>query len=85
MPSIHISELFPIGSKLFQDSETFLNEINDNELQNIKGGASIVSEVNNSAINNTFGNAQSDTTNNGNINALAVTVVDDTAILTTIL
>ena len=40
MASITISELRPAGSELFQDSESFLNELNDQEMLGIAGGSS---------------------------------------------
>ncbi len=41
MAKIKISELRPAGSELLQDSENFLNELNDYELENVVGGDSI--------------------------------------------
>jgi hypothetical protein len=38
MASITISELRPVGSELFQDSESFLNELTDQEMLGIEGG-----------------------------------------------
>lgn len=38
MASIKIFELRPIGSELFQDSETFLDELNDREISVVFGG-----------------------------------------------
>lgn len=38
MPTIKISELYPIGSELFRDSESFLSELDDGELGAIAGG-----------------------------------------------
>ncbi len=39
MASIKISELRPAGSELFQDSESFLNELNDgHEMEHVLGG-----------------------------------------------
>ncbi len=39
MSSIKISELRPAGSELFQDSESFLNELNDgHEMEHVLGG-----------------------------------------------
>ncbi|AKG20536.1 hypothetical protein [Calothrix sp. 336/3] len=32
MSTIKISELYPVGSELFQDSESYLNELNDQEM-----------------------------------------------------
>ncbi len=37
MPSIKISELRPVGSELFLDSESYLNELNEQEMQTIEG------------------------------------------------
>ncbi|MEH2255406.1 hypothetical protein [Nostoc sp.] len=39
MASIKISELRPAGSELFQDSESFLNELNEKETLSLVGGA----------------------------------------------
>jgi len=38
MANIHISELNPVGSELFQDSESFLNELSDNTSLSVHGG-----------------------------------------------
>ncbi|MDZ7960240.1 MAG: hypothetical protein RMY34_20545 [Aulosira sp. DedQUE10] len=38
MASIKISELRPAGSELFQDSESFLNELNEKEISTAVGG-----------------------------------------------
>jgi bacteriocin-like protein len=38
VPNIKISELRPVGSELFQDSESFLNELNEQEMSTIEGG-----------------------------------------------
>ncbi len=38
MPNIKISELYPLGSDLFQDSESFLNEMSNDEIQGLIGG-----------------------------------------------
>lgn len=38
MSKIQLSELNPAGSELFQDSENFLNELNDRELGDVVGG-----------------------------------------------
>jgi hypothetical protein len=39
MPKIKISELRPVGSELFQDSESYLNELNEEETQILGGKA----------------------------------------------
>jgi lactobin A/cerein 7B family class IIb bacteriocin len=39
MASIKISDLHPSGFDLFGDSESFLDELNDNDLATINGGA----------------------------------------------
>ncbi|OUL37308.1 hypothetical protein BV372_02615 [Nostoc sp. T09] len=39
MAVIKISELRPAGSELFQDSESFLNELNEKETLSLLGGA----------------------------------------------
>ncbi|MDJ0567646.1 MAG: hypothetical protein QNJ53_01240 [Pleurocapsa sp. MO_192.B19] len=38
MAEIKLSELRPAGSELLQDSESFLNELSDRELENVVGG-----------------------------------------------
>jgi hypothetical protein len=38
MASIQISNLYPAGSELFKDSESFMTELVDNELGMINGG-----------------------------------------------
>lgn len=38
MASIKISNLYPAGSELFKDSESFMTELVDNELGSINGG-----------------------------------------------
>ncbi|NJM71889.1 MAG: hypothetical protein HC862_17755 [Scytonema sp. RU_4_4] len=47
MADIKITELRPAGSELFQDSESFLNELNDQEMSVFggdgKGGGSAIS------------------------------------------
>lgn len=41
MAKIKLSELPPAGSELLQDSESFLNELSDRELENVVGGDTI--------------------------------------------
>jgi hypothetical protein len=41
MAEIKLSELRPAGSELLQDSENFLNELNDREIENVVGGDTI--------------------------------------------
>jgi hypothetical protein len=38
MANIAISDLCPTGANLFQDSESFLNNLTDEELNNTHGG-----------------------------------------------
>jgi DNA replication initiation complex subunit (GINS family) len=38
MSNIKISELQPTGLELFQDCESFINELTDQEIGSIKGG-----------------------------------------------
>jgi len=67
MASIKISELSPVGAELFQDSESFLNELNGHEMEHVVGGGKkysfyynyqvSVQSINGNTINaNTFGN-----------------------------
>ncbi|ARV61415.1 hypothetical protein BZZ01_24810 [Nostocales cyanobacterium HT-58-2] len=61
MAIIKISELRPAGSELFQDSESFLNELTEQETVGLEGGF---------AFNGTLGISISAQTVNGNtINA----------------
>jgi hypothetical protein len=39
MSTIKISDLRPTGSELFSDSESYMSELGDNELDIINGGA----------------------------------------------
>jgi hypothetical protein len=41
MANIKIHNLNPTGSELFGDSETFLNELGEAELNSVEGGTSI--------------------------------------------
>ena len=45
MPSIKIDNLSYTGSELFQDSETFLNELTDQDLGMLQGQGIAVSNV----------------------------------------
>lgn len=45
MAEIKLSELRPAGSELLQDTESFLNELSDRELENVVGGFNIFSVV----------------------------------------
>lgn len=38
MAIIHISNLYPVGSELFKDSENFMSELVKSELSSINGG-----------------------------------------------
>ncbi|MDV2998352.1 MAG: hypothetical protein N4J56_008057 [Chroococcidiopsis sp. SAG 2025] len=38
MPTIKIDNLNPTGSELFSDSESYMNELGDNELDVVSGG-----------------------------------------------
>ncbi len=42
MASIAISDLRPTGTALFQDAESFLNELNENEVENVLGGGVVI-------------------------------------------
>lgn len=41
MAQIELSELSPAGCELFQDSESFLNELNDREIAGVAGGGGV--------------------------------------------
>ncbi|MEH2237038.1 hypothetical protein [Nostoc sp.] len=72
MASIKISELRPVGSELFQDSESFLQELGAQEMGITGGGFTFANSIGNTAGNtsvvvatknantvnaNTYGNA----------------------------
>ncbi|MGK7938011.1 MAG: hypothetical protein AB4206_19765 [Xenococcaceae cyanobacterium] len=42
MAEIKLSELCPPGSELLQDSESFLTELSNRELENVVGGDGVV-------------------------------------------
>ncbi len=42
MSNISISELRPAGSELFQDSESYLNELGERETEMVQGGFTFV-------------------------------------------
>ena len=50
MAEIKLSELRPAGSELLEDSESFLNELNDRDLENVAGGFSIASVASQASI-----------------------------------
>ncbi|MDJ0567645.1 MAG: bacteriocin [Pleurocapsa sp. MO_192.B19] len=50
MAKIKLSELRPAGSELLQDSESFLNELSDRELENVVGGHTINSVASQNSI-----------------------------------
>jgi hypothetical protein len=41
MANIDINNLHPVGSELFQDSESFLNELSDREMWGVQGGLTL--------------------------------------------
>ena len=52
MAQLKLSELSPAGSELFRDSETFLEELSDRELDFVVGGDSVdsVATVNSESV-----------------------------------
>ncbi len=42
MAKIAISELRPTGADLFQDSESFMHELNEQEIADVLGGAVVI-------------------------------------------
>lgn len=52
MANITISELRPAGSELFQDSESFLNELGEREMGSVIGGITV--QVNKQITKNNF-------------------------------
>ncbi|OUL37307.1 hypothetical protein BV372_02610 [Nostoc sp. T09] len=64
MPNIRISELYPLGSDLFQDSESFLNEMTNDEIEGLRGGGLVITGVYVNTVNiNTLFSANSNTVN----------------------
>ncbi|MBD2532707.1 hypothetical protein H6G97_25240 [Nostoc flagelliforme FACHB-838] len=45
MANIAISDLRPTGANLFQDSESFLNELTEQEIADVLGGGKIAVEI----------------------------------------
>ncbi|KRH96758.1 MULTISPECIES: class IIb bacteriocin, lactobin A/cerein 7B family [Cylindrospermopsis] len=45
MANISISDLRPAGVDFFSDSESFLDDLNDNELYNVSGGLAPITVV----------------------------------------
>ncbi|NJM71154.1 MAG: hypothetical protein HC862_13520 [Scytonema sp. RU_4_4] len=41
MANIEINNLHPAGSELFQDSESFLNELSDRQMWGVQGGLTL--------------------------------------------
>jgi hypothetical protein len=50
MAVIKISELRPAGSELFQDSESFLNELNDQEMSTAIGGGTVATVISQASV-----------------------------------
>jgi hypothetical protein len=71
MASIKISELRPTGLELFQDTESFLNELTDNEVGVIEGGRRAISigaiNIQASIVANTVFTANGNTANANSI------------------
>ncbi|MEA5507511.1 hypothetical protein VB735_31340 [Halotia wernerae UHCC 0503] len=42
MATINISNLYPTGSDLFSDSESYMTDLGDSELDNVNGGISSI-------------------------------------------
>ena len=73
MAIIKISELRPAGSELFQDSESFLNELTEREVGGIEGARTIgtIGSVSIGAFT-VVGNTVNANTLGGNLNTVAV-------------
>ncbi len=71
MSSIKLSELRPVGSELFQDSESFLSELGNQETLDVIGGLFDISV----ASANTFTQDVSANVTNVGISNTAVTIV----------
>ncbi len=50
MAQLKLSELRPVGSELFQDSESFLEELSDRELDFVAGGNDTVVTQNSQSV-----------------------------------
>jgi hypothetical protein len=75
MASIRISELRPAGSELFQDSESFLNELNSQDMGSVIGASVNVA----TALSQSVGSVASQATVSGGVVSQSVGA---TAILT---
>ena len=81
MAEIQLSNLNPAGSELFQDSESYISELNEQEMGSVVGGftfnASAISVIGNSVIGNTaVGNSINANTFNNN-NSVAISQVNN--------
>ncbi|MBE9168977.1 hypothetical protein IQ238_16135 [Pleurocapsales cyanobacterium LEGE 06147] len=65
MANIQLSELNPAGSELFQDSENYLNELNEQEMGHVVGGYTFAASKAQSGVGIT-GISVSAQSNNGN-------------------
>jgi hypothetical protein len=54
MAEIKITELRPIGSELFEDSETFLKELNDDEMTVTLGGGDSLLSISADTVDKSF-------------------------------
>ncbi|MBE9181625.1 hypothetical protein IQ268_23970 [Oculatella sp. LEGE 06141] len=78
MASIKLTDLHPVGSALFQDSENFLNELTEHELGVLGGGRNIfisIGEIKASIYAFTLISANSNTINANSISAINTLVL----------
>ena len=81
MSEIQLSNLNPAGSELFQDSESYISELNEQEMASVVGGfsfnVSAISVIGNSVIGNTAVGNTFNANTAANNNSVAITQVNN--------
>jgi hypothetical protein len=77
MSKIKLSQLYPAGSILLRDSENFLDELNEDQLDRIIGGNNVISTGMLSFLTNVQLRSSVETINSISQVALTQTIVDD--------
>ncbi len=81
MAEIQLSNLNPAGSELFQDSESYINELNEQEMGSVVGGlsvnASAISIIGNTVIGNTAVGNSVNANTLANNNSVAISQVNN--------
>ncbi|GAB4237096.1 MAG: hypothetical protein Kow0049_22580 [Stanieria sp.] len=77
MSKIKLSQLYPAGLILLRDSENFLDELNEDQLDRIIGGNNVISTGMLSFLTNVQSRSSVETINSISQVALTQTIVDD--------